>query len=76
MKARRVRVSIVAVEKTYDICVCVCVCVFVALVIRHEKRMRRIILLPVARPALLYFSALSYKQHDFRKKKGTTRNVF
>jgi hypothetical protein len=42
--------------------------VFVALVIQHAMRMRRIILPSVARPALSYFSALSHKRHVFREK--------
>jgi hypothetical protein len=42
-----------------------CVC-FVALVIRHTKRMRRITLLHVAYLALSNFSTLSHKRHDFR----------
>ena len=41
-------------------------CVSVALVIRHAKRMRRIVLPSVASPALPYFSTLSHKRHDFR----------
>jgi hypothetical protein len=42
-------------------------CVFVALVIQHAKRMRRVILTSVASPALQHFSTLSHKRHDFRK---------
>jgi len=42
-------------------------CESVALVIQHAKRMRRIVLLNVARLALPYFSTLSYKCYDFRK---------
>jgi hypothetical protein len=39
-----------------------------ALVTQHAMRMRRIILPSVACPALPYFSTLSHKRHDFRKK--------
>ena len=44
-------------------------CVFVALVIRHAKRLRRAILSSVASPALQYFSTLFHERRDFRKKK-------
>jgi hypothetical protein len=42
---------------------------FVALVSLHEKRMRRIVLWNVSRLAVQYFSMLSYKRHQLRKKK-------
>jgi hypothetical protein len=45
--------------------------VFVALVIQHAKRMRRIILSSVASQAVPYFSRLSNKRCDFRGKKVT-----
>ena len=49
------------------VCVCVCVCVCGLPVTQHGKRMRRIILSPVDRLALPYFSTLSHKRRNFRK---------
>jgi hypothetical protein len=43
-------------------------CAPVALFIQHTKRMRRFIMSSAACPALPYFSTLSHKRHDFRKK--------
>jgi hypothetical protein len=42
--------------------------VFVALVIQHAKRMRRVILSSVAGLVLPYFSTLSHVRYDLRKK--------
>jgi hypothetical protein len=44
-------------------------CVAVALVFQRAKWMRRIILSPVASPAVPYFSTFSHKWGDFRGKK-------
>jgi hypothetical protein len=51
-------------------------CVTVALVIQHAKRMRRIILSSVACLAVLYFSTLSHKRNDIRKKLLNIKCVF
>jgi hypothetical protein len=62
---RRVRVTIVALGKQQVLHI---LSVSVALVIKHAKRMRHIILSPVACLVLPYSSKLSHKPHDFRKK--------
>jgi hypothetical protein len=61
----RVRVPSVAVEKQYVLQYFARVSV--ALVIRHAKRMRRIVLSSVACLAVPYFST-SHKRQDFRQK--------
>ena len=43
-------------------------CVFVALVIQHAERMRRVIWSSSSCLALQYVPTLSQKRHDFRKK--------
>ena len=49
------------------------VAVFVALVIQHAKRMRRIELSSVAFPGVRHFST-SHKRHDFRGEGGGTEH--
>jgi hypothetical protein len=51
-------------------------CVSVAIAMQHTKRLDRILLLPVACPALPYFSTLSHKRHDFRERKLNMKSVF
>ena len=45
-----------------------CACVHVALLIQHATRMRHVVTPSVASLAPLYFSTLSHKRCDFRKK--------
>jgi hypothetical protein len=44
-------------------------CVFVTLVIQHAMSMRRILVPPVASPALLYITVIFEKRYDFLEKK-------
>ena len=61
---RRFRLTIIAVQTQEEITFSEYVCV--ALVIQHEKRMRRIISTSGARLVLPYFFfTLSHKQHNF-----------
>jgi len=64
---RCVRATIVAVENPQ---VTHSECMFIALGITHTMRMHRVILLSVSCPDLQYFSTLSHKRHEFRKKKN------
>jgi hypothetical protein len=61
-----VRVNIVAVKTINNITYSECLSL--ALAIEYEMRMGSILLSFVACLAVLYFSTLSHKRHDFRKK--------
>jgi 1,4-dihydroxy-2-naphthoate octaprenyltransferase len=52
----------------YTTCMYVCVCLCVALGIQHAMRISHILLSSVACPPLQYFSKLSHKRQDFRRK--------
>jgi hypothetical protein len=69
------RVTITAVEKQ-KISIIYFECVFVALGIQHANRMRLILLSSMAYLFLLYFSTLSHKRHDLRKKLLNIKCVF
>jgi hypothetical protein len=64
---RDVRVTTVSMEKQQELNI-LCVCIL-ALVMQRAKRMRPIILSPVACVAVWYIATLSHKRHDFRGKK-------
>jgi hypothetical protein len=64
---RRVRLTVVVVEKAISIAYSQCVSL--ALVIRHAKRMRRCILSTVFRLAVQNLSTFSHKRDYFRKKR-------
>jgi hypothetical protein len=61
----------VLLEKGNKYYIFLCECVCVALVVPHATRMLFIILLFESSLAHLYFSTLSNKRHDFRKKHDT-----
>jgi hypothetical protein len=63
---RRVRVTIVAMEKQY---VTYSECVSVPFTIQHGKRIHHVPLSSVASLAVLYFSILSHKVMNFEEKK-------
>jgi hypothetical protein len=67
---RPVLVTIVAVEKQLSLSNILSVCVSVALVIQHEKRIRRITLSSVVCLAVPGFPTLCNKRHDFRGGEG------
>jgi hypothetical protein len=67
-----VRENIFGVEKQQVLHI---LSVSLALVIRHAKRMRRI-MSPVACLALPHFFTLSHKLHDFRGKKVIEHKMF
>jgi hypothetical protein len=48
---------------------------FVSIVTQHTEHIRHILLSPVACQAMPYFSTLSHKQHNFRKKNYLTENM-
>jgi hypothetical protein len=70
---KRVRITILAVEKQYHIFL---ECVFVPLGTQHAKHLRRVILPSVASLTVPYFSTLSQKLHDFREKAANIKCVF
>ena len=62
---RRAQVTTVAAEKQLSITYSECA--FVALVIQHAKRMRRVTVSSMASTTLHHLSTLSHKQHDIRE---------
>jgi hypothetical protein len=70
---RDIRVNTLAVENLYVLPI---LRVSVASVIQYAKRMRRIILSSVACSTLPYFSTLSHKRHDLKKKLLNLKCVF
>ena len=66
VKLGRVRVTVVAAEKQYALYILIFCSI--SWVIRPAKRMRHIILPYMACLAAPYFSTLSHKRNDFRRK--------
>jgi hypothetical protein len=62
----RLRVTIIAVDKQYVLHI-LSVCVQ-SIVIQYAMRIRRVILLSMACPAVQYFCTFSNRRYDFRKK--------
>jgi hypothetical protein len=71
---RRVRATIFAIRNTISIRYAECV--FVALVIRRAKRIRRVILQPVASLALPCFSPIASKMVRFSEGRGKYRTKY
>ena len=71
---RHVRVTFSCTKKAINITYAECV--FVALVIQHAKRMRRVLLSSVACLAPQLFFILSHKMNDFRLKVYEKKHVF
>jgi hypothetical protein len=70
--------TIVAVQKPFVFhifFVYASACLWVALLIQHAARVRHIVTSFVAPLVSPYFSTLSHKRHDFRKKRYWTYNV-
>jgi len=65
---RNFRETFVVVEKQYVLRIA-------SVFMQQAKRMRPVILQPVACLAVLYLSTLSHKRQGFRKKKNTEKQI-